>query len=123
MSFNSLKEKAQKINSIGGVAFMEGRDKGELPQETICTLEDYGYIKGDAGTEYAVMALTEYPKHFFFGGQVVTEKFRELDLVITDEEREQIREDGIPVLFLKKKNKKGKREYTTCEFFPEETEE
>lgn len=121
--FNSLKDKALKLNSMGGIPFMEGREKGELPEGTVCTLDDYGFAKSENGGDYAVLSFAEYPKLFFFGGSVVTDKLHILDQDIDETEKEQLKEEGIPVIFVKKQNKKGKREYMTCEFFPDEVEE
>lgn len=121
--FSSLRDKALKLNSLGGIPFMEGRTKGELPEGTICTMDDYGFAKNENGDEYAVLSFAEYPQTFFFGGSVVTEKLKVLDMDLDETEKQQLREEGVPVTFVKKKNKKGKREYMTCEFFPEDEEE
>lgn len=120
--FNSLKDKALKLNSIGGIPFMENREKADLPVGTVCTLDDYGFAKSENGGDYVVLSLAEYPKSFFFGGSVVTDKMHLLDLELEASEKEAMREEGIPVIFVKKLNKKGKREYMTCEFFPEDQE-
>jgi hypothetical protein len=115
----SLKDKAQQLNSTLGVPFMEGRDKADgLPTQSSVTIDDYGFIDGEEG-EYVVISLKEFPKHFFFGGGVITEKMLALDKDITKEEKQEIKKDGLPVLFSKRKNKTGKRDYMTCEFYPE----
>lgn len=119
--FSSLKEKIKELNT-SGVGFMEGREKGELPKGEKVTLDDYGFIKGESGDEYVVLSLMEYPKHFFFGGSVVTSKIQELDVTLDDAEKAAIKEDGIPVLFEQKAAKKGKRTYTSITFFPGEEE-
>jgi len=118
MGFSSLKEKALKLNNLGGIPFMEGREKGELPVSVECTLDDYGFAKGENGTDYVVLSFAEYPKKFFFGGSVVTDKMHQFDLELENGEKDELRENGIPVMFVKKQNKKGKREYMTFEFFP-----
>jgi hypothetical protein len=115
----SLRDKAQQLNTTQGVPFMEGRTKAEtLPTQSSVTIDNYGFIDGEEG-EYVVLSLKEFPKHFFFGGGVITEKMTELDKWLTKEEKQEIKSDGLPVLFQKRKNKAGKREYMTCEFYPE----
>jgi hypothetical protein len=115
----SLKDKALQLNNNGGVPFMEGRELNkDLPLNGTVTIVDYGFIKGDDG-EYVVLALKEFPKNFFFGGSVISEKMLEIDKGITDDELKEIHEIGLPVAFTKRKNKAGRREYTTCEFYPE----
>lgn len=117
----NFREKAVLLNAQGGVPFMEGREKaGELPMGSEVTIDDYGYIDGKDG-EYVVLSLREFPKSFFFGGQVVTEKMQEIDKMFTSAtEKNQQLAEGIPVVFEKKTNKAGKRDYVTCVFFPEE---
>jgi hypothetical protein len=115
----SLKDKALAMNGNGGIPFMEGREKAkELPTQSSVTIDNYGFIDGEEG-EYVVLSLKEFPKSFFFGGSVVTEKMLELDKSLTSEEKEEIKTVGLPVQFLKRKNKAGKREYASCEFYPE----
>lgn len=114
----NFKEKMEKINAVeGSIPFMEDRTKGDISTGIVTTLKDYGYIKGEDGL-YAVMDFEEYPDFFFFGGSVVTKKLQEVDLVLTPEEKASALEQGIPVIFTRKKNKSGKKEYTTCEFYP-----
>ena len=115
----NLKSKISALNNTGtGISFMEGRTKGEQKLNTSITISDYGYINGDDG-EYLVYECLEYPKYFFFGGSIVTEKFKEIDALLTNEEKAQLKIDGLPVIFTSHKSKKSKREYTTCEFYPE----
>lgn len=108
-----LREKASKVNSNGGVSFMEGRDKSELIMDEILTVDDFGFIKGEDG-EYVVLSTQDYPKFFFFGGSVITQKFKELE-----ENKEEVQKEGLPVRFEQKVSKKSKREYVTCEFYPD----
>lgn len=118
MAFNSIKEKLQKLNA-SGVGFMEDRQKGDLPLDVVCTLEEYGFIKNERNEDYVVLSLMEYPEHFFFGGSIITAKIVEMVAVLEKEEKEEMKETGIPVRFTKKTNKKGKRDYFTLEFYPE----
>jgi hypothetical protein len=82
----SLKARALALNSQGGVPFMDGREKAELPLQSSVTICDYGFIDGEDG-EYVVLALKEFPKAFFFGGSVITQKFQDLVKDITEEEK------------------------------------
>jgi hypothetical protein len=116
----SLKDRALQLNSNGGVPFMEGRTKGDnLPLNSPVTIDDYGFIDGEDG-EYVVISLKEFPKNFYFGGSVVTEKMQDIEKDITPDEKKEIHSSGLPVLFSKRKNKAGKKEYTTCVFYPDE---
>jgi hypothetical protein len=110
----SLKDKAKALNASGGISFMDERTKGELPEGVVVTINDFGFIKGDKG-EFVVISLEEHPEEFFFGGGVVTEKLRELK-----DDLDDVQNEGLPVVFHRVKNKKGKREYMTCEFYPNE---
>ncbi|NCC78975.1 MAG: hypothetical protein EOM07_05155 [Clostridia bacterium] len=115
-----LKDKAKKINSNGGVAFMDRREKAELILDETLLVDDFGFIKGEDG-EYVVLSTKDYPKFFFFGGSVVTQKFKELiDGENLDDIKEKLEAEGLPTLFTKKTTKKGNRSYTTCVFYPEE---
>lgn len=116
--FSNLRNKALELNAQGGVPFMEGRTKDELPEGELVTVVDYGFIKDPKG-DYVVLALKEYPQFFYFGGSVVTEKFKALDVDLTEDDREELHTEGLPVAFAKKISKRGKREYTTCVFFPD----
>lgn len=114
----TLKEKAMKMNSGNGIAFMQGKTKGETEEilNQNLTIVDYDFISDEDG-DYAVFVLNEAPDKFFFGGSVLTKNLKEF----TTEEKEKIKSEGLPVLFSKRKNKNGKREYTAVEFFPDET--
>lgn len=113
---NKLQQIAKEVNASGTIPFMENRTKGEeLPQKEILTIDDFGYIKGENG-EFVVLSFKEKPEYFYFGGGVVTDKIHHFD---GEDNMDTIREDGLPVLFEKKINKKGKREYMNCEFYPE----
>lgn len=121
MKLENLAAKIQNLNSEGGIPFMEGRKKGELPLKVLSTLNNFDFLHGEDG-EYAVLSLEEYPDFFFFGGSVVTQKLKDLEDILTDAGIDDLstQDSGVPVIFNKKKNKSGKKEYTTCTFFPEE---
>lgn len=112
----SLKEKAKSMNAGQGIEFMSDRTKGETDEliGRVVTIRDYAFINGDDG-EYAVFIIDENDDKFYFGGMVLTNNLKEL----TDEEHQELKNDGLPALFKKQMNKKGKREYTSVEFYPE----
>lgn len=115
---SNLRNKAKEINSNGAIEFMEGKEKLELPLQEVVTIENFGFLKDENQADYVVFTLKEYPDNFFFGGSVVTEKMKNFD---NETDRNEIDfEGGLPVIFERKQNKKKKREYTTCEFFPED---
>ena len=117
----NLMDLAKSLNGEGGIPFMENREKKELPCGSPVTIVDYGFIKDEDG-DYVVLALKEFPKNFYFGGGVVTEKMQSLDKIVTTELsiHDQVCKAGLPVLFTKKANKKNTRNYMTCEFYPVE---
>jgi len=117
MDFNKLKNRALGLNNNGGLDFMEGKEKGEqIPAKQVLTIREYGFLKGEV-SEYVVVLFDEQPNLFYFGGTIVTEKMKSFD---NDEDKKTIKSEGLPCLFERKTNKKGKREYTTIEFYPEE---
>lgn len=122
LNINEIIAKAKEV-TLTGLPFMEGREKGDLNDliNTTVVIKDYGYMedvdKNGEVKEYASFIIEENDKEFFFGGQVLTDNLKKLDEVLTDKELEQLLENGIPVVLGKKKSK-NKREYTTCNFFP-----
>lgn len=112
-----LKDKTKGLNGGKGIDFMEGRTKGEV--KTLLgaeiTVNGYGFINGKYG-EVIVFKIEENDKEFFFGNNVMTDKFKEF----TKEEKAEIEANGIPVRITEKKNEKGNRTYYNIEFYPEE---
>ena len=111
----SLKEKLSNKGNGGGIAFMDGANKGDM-SEIIgrnVTITDFDFIKGENG-EYVVFTVKEVENTFFFGGKVLTEDLSGLSL----SDRAELRENGLPVLFEEKKNKAG-RKYTGVTYYPE----
>lgn len=95
---------------------MENREKGDFSrlQGSYTTINDFGFMKDD-DKDYIAFTVKEDDKHFYFGGQVLTENMLELE---TEGYGDQIRKEGLPVFFDTKKSKNG-RNYTTVEFYPE----
>jgi len=115
----SLKDRAKEFSVR--LPFMDGRDKGELTKlhGMVSTICDYGFLRDDKkNQDYVVFITKERAKEFFFGGQVLTDQLMKLD---EEGYRDEIMEDGLPVLLGEKKSKNGMN-YTTVEFFPEDNE-
>ena len=114
-----LQERAKQFSIL--LPFMEGKEKGDIDrlQDTPVTIIDFGFLKDtdDKGNDkdYVCFIVKEDPQHFFFGGQVLTENMHELE---AEGYGDDIRKEGLPVEFSKKKSK-NKREYTTVTFYPE----
>lgn len=110
----SLKEKMTKLNK--GISFMEGRTKGETEEllNKVVTICDYDFITGSNG-EYVVFIVKEISDSFYFGGMVLTDSLKSL----TDDEKKELQENGLPCKFSIVKSKETKRTYTNCEFYPE----
>lgn len=112
----SLKEKAMNMNSGKGIEFMNEREKGEM-QDLLnknLTITDYSFINGDDG-EYVVFIVKEDESKFYFGGKVLTENMKSF----TSDDKEEIKRDGLPVIFEERKSKKTNRKYIASRFYPE----
>ena len=116
----SLKDEALSKNSGKGIDFMSDRTKGEMDEliGEVVTIRDYAFITGDDG-EYAVFIIDENNEKFYFGGKVITDDLKSF----SDEAKAEIKANGLPTLFTKQMNKKGKREYVAVTFYPDEVEE
>lgn len=96
---------------------MLDREKGDQKSlfGTPVTIVDYDFTK-DSKTEkpYVIFIIKEDPKRFYFGGQVLTDQLTQLE---DEGYGEQIRKEGLPVLFNNKISKE-KRSYTTVDLYP-----
>lgn len=112
----SLREKATQLNAGNGIAFMEGRTKGDFDSLAgkIVEVVDYDFLHGDDG-DYIVFITKQNEKEFYFGGMVMTDNFKKFDTA----DKKEIQKEGIPCQFEKRKNKTGKREYMAITFYPE----
>lgn len=108
-SVNQILANLKSSISAEGIPFMEGRTPSKLEHGEVVTIIDYAFIKGEDG-EYSVFITKEDEEHFYFGGMVFNQLFRELDGYST-EEIETVLKQGIEVTTELKKSKKG-REYT-----------
>lgn len=114
----NLKEKMLGLNSNEGIVFMKGRTKGEIAEilGTPVTIRDFDFLDGQDG-EYVVFIVDEVKDTFFFGGSVLTKNLQ----VISEEEKEDVKKNGLPVLLYEAKSKKSGRKYTAVKFYPDET--
>lgn len=106
----SLKEKVKSFKKEG-IAFMQGKEKGELTElfDRVVTVRNYDFIHGDDG-EYLVFIIDEDENNFYFGGSVLTSNFKEFD----KDDKKEIIENGLKI---KLQNKKGKKHnYTSVEY-------
>jgi hypothetical protein len=118
----SLKDRAKEFSTV--LPFMEGRDKAnfqELIDRTVI-ITDYGFLKDTPDKQYVAFVIKEDDKHFYFGGQVLTDQISQLD---KEGFGAEIRRDGLPAKFAEKKAKKPNEQgryniYTSVEFYPEE---
>ena len=118
MNINELIKQAQEVTK-SGLPFMDGREKLEITGEVlnnILTVDDYGYLDGDDGN-YVVISLREYPKHFIYGGSVVTDAFKKLEEKIGAENMAQLIQHGL-TFRLSELISKNKRKYVRISFFP-----
>ena len=118
MNINELIKQAQEVTK-SGLPFMDGREKLEITGEVlnnILTVDDYGYLDGDDGN-YVVISLKEYPKHFIYGGSVVTDAFKKLEEKIGAENMAQLIQHGL-TFRLSELISKNKRKYVRISFFP-----
>ena len=111
----SLRDRAKDFSVQ--LPFMEGREKAEIKDVmgTICTITDYGFLRGDDDREYAAFITKEHPKHFFFGGQVLTDQLQRLD---EEGYRDDIVSEGLPFIMTEKRSRNG-RNYVNVAFYPE----
>lgn len=114
MAMSNLKNRVKELSTK--IEFMDSREKGDFSKlvgKTV-TINDYGFLQ-DNGKAYIVFTVEEDKENFYFGGMILTDQMKQLD---EDGFHDDIVREGLPVKFDTKKSK-GKREYTTVEFYPE----
>ena len=116
---NKAKEVA-KTFEMEGIPFMEGRTLAKDFKDilgVVVKITDYGFINGDDG-EYTVFIVEDNDKEFYASGKVLTQDLHTLEETIGVEEfKAAVKEEGLEVLFGRKKSKNN-REYTTVKLFP-----
>lgn len=118
LNIQDLLNKVSEITA-SGLPIMEGKEKLEVKGNvlnSILTVDDYGYLEGEEG-EYVVITLQEYPNNFIYGSSVVTQAFKQLDTMLSDEEREVVLGQGL-TFRLTEQVSKNKRKYTKIQFMP-----
>ena len=96
-------------------SLMDGRIKGEVKTETVYVVKDFAILNDKKNnSEYTVFVSEGSPNNFYFGGTVVTDKFKRIIELVTDEELDELKKEGIPVMFTMKKSK-NKRNYMDME--------
>lgn len=111
---SNVLEKARGI-LVNGIEFMEGREKGELELNKEYVIVDFDFLSSADG-EYVVFIDRNDDKNFYFGGQVITQKLKEIKELLTERELAELLDNGIPVKFEEKKSQKSRRKYIACEF-------
>lgn len=111
----SLKDRAKEFSVR--LPFMDGREKGDAKELVgqITTISDYGFLKGDDGSDYVVFITKERSKTFYFGGTVLTDQMQQLE---AEGYHDDIINEGLPMLMTEKKSKNN-RSYVNVEFYPE----
>ena len=85
---------------------MEGRTKGEIKELTAYLIKDFTILKDkNTNSEYSAFIVEGNDEEFFFGGAVVTDKLKRITDLLTDSELEELKKEGIPVMFVAKKSK------------------
>lgn len=107
-------EKAKKV-LCNGLDFMEGREKQDIELGKHYFINEFGFLSSSDG-EYVVFTSKDDSENFYFGGQVLTQKLKELEELLEDREMNELKEHGIEVVFSEKKSEKNRRKYTACEF-------
>jgi len=112
----SLKERAAQLSAT--LEIMEGRDKAEMDNliGQHVTINDFDFLAGDKGEDFAVFTIAEMPQVFFFGGGVISDHLKTLE---NDGYKDAIKVEGLPVKFEKKKSKNN-RFYVNAILFPED---
>ena len=108
--------KKVKTELSAGLPFMEGREKGTLVADYELTINEFDFLTDSETQEpYVCFLVAEDTQHFFFGGGVVTEKLKRIKEVLTDDELNELKTQGLKVKFVKKKSKDRNREYMDLE--------
>lgn len=111
----SLKERTKEFSTT--LSFMEGRKKADQKElvAQIVTIRDFGFLTGDNG-EYVAFIVDEHTDKFYFGGSVLTDQLRQLEL---EGYHESIVEEGLPMVLAERKSRNN-RTYLNVVFYPEE---
>lgn len=99
-----------------GLPFMEGREKGSLVCEVPFTVNNFGFLKDKQTQEpYVCFTIKEDDTKFYFGGGVVTDTFKKIEAVLSEQELESILNEGLHVMFHEQRSKDNLRAYMVME--------
>lgn len=99
-----------------GLPFMEGREKGSLVCEVPFTVNNFGFLKDKKTQEpYVCFTIKEDDTKFYFGGRVVTDTFKKIEAVLSEQELESILIEGLHVMFHEQRSKDNLRAYMVME--------
>lgn len=113
---NNLLARLEKV-MVNSIPFMDGREKGDQILNEELTIVDFGYLTSEDG-EFIVYLTKEHDELFFFGGSVLTEKFKQIEENFTEDEVKELLEMGVKVKLIEKKSK-NKRKYVDVELITE----
>ena len=72
-------------------SLMDGRIKGEVKTETVYVVKDFAILNDKKNnSEYTVFVSEGSPNNFYFGGTVVTDKFKRIKVGISKNNIEQV---------------------------------
>lgn len=110
----SLKDMAASLSN--NLPFMEGREKGDFKTliGSVVVIKDFGFMNDEEG-DYVCFITEQDPKRFYFGGMVLTDDLHKLE---EKGYKDEILEEGLPVLFTEKLGK-NKKKYTKCDYYPQ----
>ena len=111
---NLLERLKKELES--GLPFMEGRKNAKIVCEMKYTITDFGYLR-DKKTQqpYVSFIAKENDKNFFFGGSVVTDTFKKIEGILTEDELAEVLAEGLQVVFHEQKSKDNLRTYIVME--------
>lgn len=109
----TLKERL--LNEVNnGLPFMVGREKDVIELGKIITIKDYGFLTGEDG-DFICFIDEQNDGKYFFGGSVLTEKFKQIELAFTEDEIKELLNMGIEIVCSEKKSKNN-RKYISVDF-------
>ncbi len=109
----SLKERLiSELNNA--LPFMVGKEKDVIELGEKITIIDYGFLTGEDG-EFICFLDRNHEGKFFFGGSILTEKFKQIENNFTTDEIQELLNEGIDIICEEKKSK-NKRKYISVEF-------
>ena len=104
---DKLKSKINKGNPL-----ILGRIKGKIEFNKFYNIQDFNIVKNKRSEEYSVFIVEGDLVHFYFGGSVITDKFKQILTELNEEELQELRKTGLPVKFIQKQSNYG-RTYTS----------